>query len=131
MVMSFENCREENVVLLKSKSTCIFSLLDWGDAYACSVWQFRGGHFTLEIPLTTLNDTGEYSVEVRNEQGHIISTCYLQVERKYTVKYSHRLYFNDYSATPQVLSCSDHSTAPLHALILTNSTTNPQLGRTN
>ncbi|XP_021370306.1 myosin light chain kinase, smooth muscle-like [Mizuhopecten yessoensis] len=42
--------------------------------------RLRGGHFSLEIPLTTLDDTGEYSVEVRNEQGHIISTCYLQVE---------------------------------------------------
>ena len=43
----------------------------------------RSGYLSLEIPITSLDDTGEYEVEVRNEQGRIRSTCYMQVERKY------------------------------------------------
>ncbi|XP_062600882.1 muscle M-line assembly protein unc-89-like isoform X2 [Saccostrea cucullata] len=40
----------------------------------------NGGFLSLEIPVTSTYDTGEYMVEVRNEEGKIKSNCYLQVE---------------------------------------------------
>lgn len=41
----------------------------------------NAGFLSLEIPVASTYDTGEYVVEVRNEEGKIKSSCYLQVER--------------------------------------------------
>lgn len=40
----------------------------------------NGGFLSLEVPIASTYDTGEYVVEVRNEEGKIKSSCYLQVE---------------------------------------------------
>eukprot|EP00105_Crassostrea_gigas_P015610 XP_011432661.1 PREDICTED: muscle M-line assembly protein unc-89 isoform X3 [Crassostrea gigas] len=40
----------------------------------------NAGFLSLEIPVASTYDTGEYVVEVRNEEGKIKSSCYLQVE---------------------------------------------------
>ncbi|XP_061195584.1 muscle M-line assembly protein unc-89-like isoform X2 [Saccostrea echinata] len=51
----------------------------------------NGGFLSLEIPVTSTYDTGEYMVEVRNEEGKIKSNCYLQVEPVFDprVEYKH------------------------------------------
>ncbi|XP_052093757.1 muscle M-line assembly protein unc-89-like isoform X2 [Mytilus californianus] len=43
----------------------------------------RAGHLSLEIPCTDLEDTGDYLVDVRNEQGRSNSSCYLQIEPRF------------------------------------------------
>ena len=50
--------------------------------FSSFLWQSRAGHLSLEIPCTELEDTGDYLVDVRNEQGRINSSCYIQIERK-------------------------------------------------
>nr|XP_022301370.1 muscle M-line assembly protein unc-89-like isoform X3 [Crassostrea virginica] len=51
----------------------------------------NGGFLSLEIPVASTYDTGEYMVEVRNEEGKIKSTCYIQVEPTFDprVDYKH------------------------------------------
>ncbi|XP_071142192.1 muscle M-line assembly protein unc-89-like isoform X2 [Mytilus edulis] len=43
----------------------------------------RSGHLSLEIPCTELEDTGDYLVDVRNEQGRTNSSCYIQIEPRF------------------------------------------------
>ena len=96
-----------------------------------TLFQKRTKILSLDIPILELSDTGQYMCIVRNDQGKIFTSCYLQVERElyigdllhecsYFVKFMKRVWVKRLNARLAEHYISFFATSLLNSIIQEN-----------
>ena len=68
------------------------------------IFQKRSKILSLDIPILELSDTGQYMCIVRNDQGKIFTSCYLQVERELYYLFGNAVVLTDINISDRIKS---------------------------